>query len=96
MKKVLIVSYHCKKGKREAFLSAVQSEGIDRASQEEAGNLRYRYFRSIDDPDLLLLLETWKDEDAFQQHCAAAHFQRLGEIKKQFVDQTEMEKFEQD
>ncbi|MGI6721660.1 MAG: putative quinol monooxygenase [Anaerovoracaceae bacterium] len=94
--KVLIVTYDCKPGRREDFISAVKAEGIDQASRNEAGNVRYDYFRADADENRLLLLETWKDEEAFKAHGASAHFKRLGEIKEKFVAETVIEKYDKD
>ncbi|MEA4923170.1 MAG: putative quinol monooxygenase [Eubacteriaceae bacterium] len=91
--KILIVTYSCKTGMREEFLKAIQKEGIDKASRSESGNIRYSYFRPVEEGDTLLLLETWKDEDAFEKHCASPHFKRLGELKEKYVSDTVLEKF---
>ena len=92
--KVLVVTYNCIHGKREDFLQAVAGAGIDKASRAESGNIRYDYFRSTDDDDKLLLLETWKDEAAFNSHCASAHFKELGSLKEKYVSETILEKYE--
>ena len=91
--KILVVTYDCKPGMRGTFLTAIQNEGIDQASRSEEGNLRYAYFSSISDNNRLLLLETWKDEDAFERHCGSAHFKKLGEIKNKYVDKTTLEQY---
>ena len=44
--------------------------------------------------DELLLLEKWRDADAFEAHKRQAHFARLGELKAEFVQDTEIERFE--
>ncbi|MGI6736398.1 MAG: putative quinol monooxygenase [Anaerovoracaceae bacterium] len=94
--KALIVTYKCHPGKRDAFLAAIKAEGIDRTSREEDGNLRYAYYYPIaaENDDDLLLLEQWRDEEAFQKHCSAAHFKRLGELKATYVRETVLEKYD--
>jgi len=90
---ILNVTYKCKPGKREEFLGAVKAEGIDAASRNESGNIRYDYFAAADHPDCLFLLEHWQDEDAFKAHTEEPHFKRLGEIKAEFVQETEIGKY---
>lgn len=90
---VLNVIYKCKPGKREAFLNAIKAEGIDKASRDEEGNFRYDYFLSMEDPDELFLLEYWKDEEAQKIHATQPHFIRLGEIKADYVESTELCKY---
>ena len=95
---VVVVTYHCKEGKRDAFLEAIQKEGLDAASRAEAGNRRYAYYRTADEAaaDDLLLLETWVDEAAVKSHGEAAHYKRLGELKAEFVNETVLERYHKD
>lgn len=78
---------------RDAFLEAIDKEGLAAASRGEAGNIRYDYFLPVAGGDDILLLEKWKDEDAFNFHIAQAHFKRLGELKNDFVEETILEKY---
>ena len=91
---VLNVTYKCRPGMREAFLNAIKSEGIDEASRAEAGNGKYDYFIPFADDGSLLLVEHWRDADALAAHGQTPHFQRLGELKKSFVTETVIERFE--
>ena len=89
----VVVTYKCKTGKRDAFLSAIQSEGLDQASRSERGNLRYAYYLPVDEPDDLLLLESWSDAEALAAHGQMPHYLRLGELKAEYVNETIIEKY---
>ncbi|MBR5427611.1 MAG: antibiotic biosynthesis monooxygenase [Clostridia bacterium] len=91
---VLNVTYKCKTGLRKEFLEAIRREGIDEASRAEAGNLRYDYYLPYDDNGDLLLVEKWKDADAVRSHGQTAHLKRLSELKKLYVTETIIERFE--
>ena len=43
-------------------------------SRAEAGNVFYTLNQSTEDPQTLLFLECWKDEEAVQIHNASEHF----------------------
>ena len=73
---------------RSEFLETIRKEGIDKSSRSEAGNLKYEYYDSTSDPDELLLIEKWQNEDAIDFHKNQAHFARLGELKIKYVDET--------
>lgn len=90
---VLNVTYKCKPGMREAFLEAIRAEGLDAASRAEAGNSKYDYYFAADEPDVLLLVEHWRDEEAVRLHNAEPHFRRIGEVKAAFVEETILERF---
>ena len=90
---VLNVTYKCKAGMREKFLETIKAEGLDAASRAEAGNIKYEYYFADADPDVLFLLEHWRDEEAVRLHNAEPHFKRLGELKAEFTEKTILERY---
>ena len=91
---VLNVTYRCRPGMRDAFLRSIRDNGIDSASRAEEGNVRYDYFISVNGGDDLLLLEKWRDTEAFEVHRGQSHFALLGEINSSYVLNTDIEKYE--
>lgn len=91
---VLNVMYKCRPGMREEFLEAILREGIDEASRNEAGNLKYDYYIPFDGGDDLLLVEKWRDETALKSHAETPHYAKLKELKPEFVTETILERFE--
>lgn len=90
---ILNVTYKCKPQMRDEFLEMIMSEGIDVACRGEDGNIKYDYYIPTDDSDDLLLVEKWRDAEALDKHSKQPHFARLGEMKKDFVNDTIIEKF---
>ena len=90
---VLNVTYKCKPQMRDEFLEMIISEGIDVECRAEEGNLKYDYFIPTDDSDDLLLVEKWRDAEALAIHSKQPHFAKLGEIKKDYVNDTIIEKY---
>ena len=78
---------------RDEFLEMIMAEGIDVACRAEDGNLKYDYYIPTDDNDDLLLVEKWRDAEVLAEHSKQPHFARLGEIKKDYVNDTIIEKF---
>lgn len=91
---LLNVTYQAKSGQGEAFYQAVCDARVPELSRAEAGNIKYDYYRSVDDPDTILLIEHWKDAEAFQLHTEEEHFKNLGKIKEQYVAETIIGKYE--
>ncbi|MBE6118488.1 MAG: antibiotic biosynthesis monooxygenase [Erysipelotrichaceae bacterium] len=91
---VLNVTYKCKPGMRKAFLDRIRTEGIDIASRAESGNFRYEYFLPVDGDDILLLMERWRDAEALAKHTRQPHFARLSDLKDDYIDNTEVDRFE--
>ncbi len=90
----LIVTYKCKPEMREEFLEMIFTEGIDADCRAEDGNIRYEYFKPVENSDELVLIEKWRDADALANHGKQAHFARLGELKAEYVTDTVIEKYE--
>lgn len=94
MKRFVEVHYFLKPGMRDKFYKAVLEQGIAAASRAEEGNEKYEYYFSPDNEDELLLLEIWKSEEAVHLHGQTEHFARLGELKKEYVTETVIHRYE--
>jgi quinol monooxygenase YgiN len=44
------------------------------ATRAEPGNISFEWSRSVDDPDVYLLVEAFKDSDAGAAHVSSDHF----------------------
>ncbi len=86
-KLLMLVTYKIKPGLREAFYETIVSRKLQEACRQEDGNLAYDYFRSVDDQDVLLLVEKWKDQAALDLHKTLPHFKQLQALKPEFIDE---------
>ncbi|MBP3241910.1 MAG: antibiotic biosynthesis monooxygenase [Oribacterium sp.] len=92
---IYLVRYKCKAGSRKKFLEALCTNSIGELSQQEEGNIQYEYSYGLDN-DELLLTEVWEDESSIENHRNSAHFLKLGEIKSEFVENTEILRYKAD
>ena len=90
---VLNVIFKCAPGTREELRYLVREEGIDTASRNEEGNFKYEFFMSTEDPDDILLIEWWKDVDAWMAHRTLPHYEKLNELKQGRVLSAEIRKY---
>lgn len=90
---LLHVTYTMKPGQKENYLAAIAWAGIDQASRQETGNIRYDYFYAAQQEDTILLIEQWENEEVLELHKTMPHFKQLAAIKEQYVKQTAVEKF---
>lgn len=49
------------------------------ASRAEPGNISFEWFRSVDDPNVYVLVEAFRDADAGNAHVESAHFKAASE-----------------
>ena len=89
---VLLVRYKCKQGCRDRYYEAISEKHIDEMSRAEEGCLRYEYSYGMAE-DELLLTEVWQDAEAIEFHKNSEHFAKLGELKAEYVENTEFMKF---
>ena len=86
------VTYHTKPCQREAFYEALMALGVRENSLQEEGNVKYDYYFHAQDPDALLLVETWT-QPAFQEaHCQTEIFARLQALKVRFCEGVTIDK----
>ena len=64
-------------------------------SRAEDGCIRYEYSFGIAD-DELILTEVWQDAQAIDFHKNSEHFAKLGDLKAEYVENTEIMKFSAD
>ena len=61
--------YHTgRNGNARRFAEEMVSSGTVAAILAEEGNLRYRYFFPMDDPETVLLIDSWRDQAAIDMH----------------------------
>jgi autoinducer 2-degrading protein len=69
----VVVRLRTKPGQREAFLG-VMMRNAAASLHDEPGCRRFDVTTSRDDPDAVLLYETYDDDAAFAEHRATPHF----------------------
>jgi len=62
--------YTGKNGNARKFAEEMENSGTADAVRRENGNLRYEYFISMADPETVLLIDSWKDQQALDIHHA--------------------------
>ncbi|MEG2176106.1 MAG: antibiotic biosynthesis monooxygenase [Oscillibacter sp.] len=87
------VTYHCKPGQRQAFYEAVSRLDMRAHSKQEAGNVQYDYYFSAQDPDEVLLVESWTEPALQEAHCQTALFAQLQAAKSEFVETVHIDQF---
>ena len=91
---ILHVTFHCRAGGRDAYFAALQEAKIGELSRADEGNIKYDYYYSTADPDEILLVEKWENEELLKKHLAQPHLVKSGELKKQYGVESVLEKFE--
>ena len=60
------------------------SSGTAKAIRNESGNLRYEYYQSVDDPETILLIDSWKDQESIDVHHASPMMKTIMELREKY------------
>ena len=71
-------------GSARAFAEEMVGSGVVDRIRAEDGNLRYDYFYSMDDPETVLLLDAWKDQEAIDVHHASPMMAELAALRDKY------------
>ncbi len=63
--------YTGKGGSAMAFVRDMIETGTVAAIRAEPGNLRYEYYLCVEDPETVLLIDSWQDQAAIDAHHAS-------------------------
>lgn len=72
---LIIATFSAKPGQGDALFDVLNP--CVAPSREEAGNVHYDLYRSVENPDAFLFHETWKSHDAIAEHEKQPHFLTL-------------------
>ena len=67
-----------------AFAEEMEASGIAADIRAEKGNLRYQYFQPLDDPETILLIDSWTDQAAIDAHHASPMMARLAALRVKY------------
>ena len=76
--------YTGENGNARKFVEEMESSGTADAIRAEEGNLRYDYFFSKDDPETVLLIDSWRDQAAIDAHHASPMMARLASLREKY------------
>ncbi len=88
--------YKGNNGSARAFAEEMEKSGIADAIRAEKGNLRYQYFIPMNDPETVLLIDSWTDQEAIDAHHASPMMKQLAELREKYDLHMTVERFVSD
>ena len=80
-------------GSARAFAREMEESGIAAAIRAEDGNLRYQYFQPLDDPETVLLIDSWTDQAAIDAHHASPMMAQIAALREKYDLHMRVERF---
>ena len=85
--------YTGKNGSARKFAEEMTAGGMVEAIRAEAGNLRYEYYQSFDDPETVLLIDSWEDQAAIDLHHASSMMATIAALREKYDLHMTVERF---
>ena len=83
-------------GKARKFAEEMESSGTVAEIRKEEGNLRYAYFIPMADPETVLLIDCWKDQEAIDRHHASPMMEKIAELRVKYDLHMRVERYVSD
>ena len=71
-------------GNARKFAEEMVSSGTVDAIRSEEGNLRYEYYQSMDDPETILLIDSWANQEAIDKHHATPMMDTIVRLREKY------------
>lgn len=85
--------YTGENGSARAFVREMTDTGTVAAIRAEPGNVRYEYYQSFEDPETVLLIDSWRDQAAIDAHHASPMMATIAALREKYDLHMTVERF---
>ena len=71
-------------GSAKKFAEEMTESGTVGLIRKEEGNLRYDYYLSLEDPEELLLIDSWESQEAIDRHHQTPMMKTIAELREKY------------
>ena len=93
MSLIVNIYYTGENGNARKFAEEMISSGIVNRVREEEGNLEYEYFFPMNDPETVMLIDKWKNEEALDIHHKSEMMKEIAELRDKYHLHMKVEMF---
>ena len=90
---MITVNLRYANGAARRFAEEMTASGTVDLIRAEAGNLRYEYYISFDDPETVLLIDSWTDQTAIDAHHASPMMATIAALREKYDLHMTVERF---
>ena len=87
------IYYKGKNGSAKKFAKEMISSGLVDEIRKKEGNLRYEYFKPIDDEETILLIDSWENEEALEKHHKSDTMNKIIELRNKYDLHMKVERY---
>ena len=90
------IYYTGEKGNARKFAQEMMETGVVAAIRAEEGNFRYEYFFPMEDPETVLLIDSWRDQGAIDAHHATPMMGQITALREKYDLHMKVERYVSD
>lgn len=87
------IYYTGKNGSAKEFAREMTESGLVNKIRAEEGNERYEYFFPLDDPETVLLIDRWRDQQALDDHHKSEMMEEIAALRKKYDLRMRVERY---
>lgn len=80
-------------GNARKFAEEMTASGVVAAVRAEEGNERYEYFFPMDDPETVLLIDRWRDQEALDFHHKSPMMSQIAQLRDKYKLRLKVERY---
>jgi len=80
-------------GSAKEFAKEMTQSGIVSEIRSKKGNLRYEYFTPIDDEETVLLIDSWENQEALDEHHESNTMNKIMELRNKYDLHMKVERY---
>lgn len=80
-------------GNARKFAEEMTASGVVAAVRAEEGNERYEYFFPMDDPETVLLIDRWRDQEALDFHHKSPMMSQIAQLREKYKLRLKVERY---
>ena len=88
--------YTGKDGNARKFAEEMERSGTADRIRGEAGNEKYDYFFPMNDPETVLLIDSWKDQESLDIHHASPMMETIAALREKYDLHMRVERYVSD
>lgn len=90
---IVNIYYTGQNGNAKKFVDEMLLKGIVKNIRNEEGNEKYEYFYSVDNPETVLLIDKFKDQNALDMHHKSEMMKEIAQLREKYKLHLKIEKF---
>ena len=78
------IYYNGTNGSAKQFAEEMINSGIVDEIRSKKGNLRYEYFSPLNDSETILLIDSWENQEALDEHHKSEIMNKIMELRNKY------------